>query len=293
VILRPSLVVIALTTVAALTISAHRAATVGAQSVVPPKTVPKATPSRVSPASVISPELVPAKVINDGYGDFAYVPAGAFRMGDTGGEGEARERPVHLVELDAFYIGRYEITNGDWRRFRDDPAYDDPKYWPQGRVVPKDQVPYWTQVNNHGGGTPDSDTYPVQGVNWDAAVAYCNWLSAKTGRTYRLPTEAEWEKAARGTDGRRYPWGNARSRTLSARSRTTPAALSATTTAAHAETSTRGPTRRRTARSIWQATSWSGATIGTTAATTPRLRGRIPKAPHRAPIVSCGAARSS
>ena len=85
---------------------------------------------------------------------------------------------------------------------------------PSGRVVPKDQVPYWTQPNNHGGGTPDSDDYPLLGVNWDAAVAYCNWLSAKTGKKYRLPTEAEWEKAARGTDQRRYPWGNSIDRSL-------------------------------------------------------------------------------
>jgi formylglycine-generating enzyme required for sulfatase activity len=48
----------------------------------------------------------------------------------------------------------------------------------------------------------------VLGVNWDSASAYCNWLSAKTGKKYRLPTEAEWEKAARGTDQRRFPWGN-------------------------------------------------------------------------------------
>jgi formylglycine-generating enzyme required for sulfatase activity/acetyl esterase/lipase len=149
-----------------------------------------------------------AKTVSDGYGDYVYVPAGAFRMGDTFGEGMSRERPVHTVEVDAFYIAKYEITNGDWKKFRDDPGYDDPKFWPEGRVVPKDQVPYWSQPNNHGGGTPDSDTYPLLGVNWDAAVAYCHWVSAKTGKRYRLPTEAEWEKAARGTDQRRYPWGN-------------------------------------------------------------------------------------
>jgi formylglycine-generating enzyme required for sulfatase activity len=148
-------------------------------------------------------------VVNDGYGDFVYVPAGPFRMGDNFGDGEARERPVHTVDVDGFYIGKLEITNGDWRKFRDDPAYDDATLWPNGRPVPKDQIPYWADSRNHGGGTADSDAYPVLGVNWDAAVAYCNWLSAKTGRKYRLPTEAEWEKAARGTDQRKYPWGNA------------------------------------------------------------------------------------
>jgi formylglycine-generating enzyme required for sulfatase activity len=146
--------------------------------------------------------------VNDGYGDFVYVSAGAFKMGDNFGDGLSRERPVHTVDLDAFYIAKYETTNGQWRKFREDPGYDDVKYWPNGRVVPKDQVPYWTQANNHGGGTPGSDDYPVLGVNWDSAVAYCNWVSAKTGKKYRLPTEAEWEKAARGVDQRRYPWGN-------------------------------------------------------------------------------------
>ncbi len=106
------------------------------------------------------------------------------------------------------------MTNGEWRKFRDDPGYDNPTFWPNGHVVPKDQIPYWTQANNHGGGTPDSDPYPVLGVNWDSAVAYTNWLSAKTGQRYRLPTEAEWEKAARGTDQRRYPWGNTIDRSL-------------------------------------------------------------------------------
>ena len=150
----------------------------------------------------------PGSVVNDGCGDYVYVPAGAFKMGDNFGDGETRERPVHTVELDAFYIAKHEMTNGEWRKFRDDPGYNDKKFWPNGWVVPKDQIPYWTDARNHGGGTPDSDMYPVLGVNWDSAVAYCNWLSEKTGKKYRLPTEAEWEKAARGTDQRRYPWGN-------------------------------------------------------------------------------------
>lgn len=157
---------------------------------------------------VISAPPTVSQVVNDGHGDFVLVPAGSFKMGDNFGDGESRERPVHVVDLDAFYIGKYEVTNGEFRKFRDDPGYDDPKFWPNGRPVPKDQVPYWTQAQNHGGGTPGSDPYPVIGINWDTAVAYCNWLSAKTGKKYRLPTEAEWEKAARGTDQRRYPWGN-------------------------------------------------------------------------------------
>ena len=129
-------------------------------------------------------------------------------MGDNFCEGDARERPAHTVDLDAYYIAKYEVTNAQWKKFRDEPGYDEPKYWPGGHVVPRDQVPYWNDAKNHGGGTPGSGDYPVLGVNWDSAVAYCRWVSTKTGKTYRLPTEAEWEKAARGTGQRRYPWGD-------------------------------------------------------------------------------------
>jgi formylglycine-generating enzyme required for sulfatase activity/acetyl esterase/lipase len=148
------------------------------------------------------------KTVNDGFGELVHVKAGPFKMGDNFGDGEAREKPVHEVDLDGFYIGKFEVTNGEWKRFREDPAYHDAKLWPNGFVVPLDQVPYWTMANNHGGAIAGNENYPVLGINWDSAVAYCNWLSVKTGKKYRLPTEAEWEKAARGTDQRKYPWGN-------------------------------------------------------------------------------------
>ena len=197
-------------------------------------------------------------MVNDGHGDYVYVPAGAFRMGDNFGDGDPRERPVHAVELDAFYIAKYEMTNGEWKKFRDDPGYDDPKFWPGGRVVPKNQVPYWSDARNHGGGTPDSDDYPVLGVNWDSATAYCNWLSAKTGKKYRLPTEAEWEKAARGTDQRRYPWGNTIDRSyanyVGAQTFDTGQPGGLLRRHASAATCRRTATHRRTARSTWRAT---------------------------------------
>jgi formylglycine-generating enzyme required for sulfatase activity len=172
----------------------------------PPTSAHDAAASKKNAAS-------PLRTVNDGHGDYVYVPAGAFKMGDDSAEALAREKPAHVVDLDAYYIAKFEVTNREWRKFRDSPGYDDARFWPGGRVVPRDQVPYWTMANNHGGGTPDSDEYPVIGVNWDAATAYCAWLSAKTGQRYRLPTEAEWEKAARGTDGRRYPFGQTLDRT--------------------------------------------------------------------------------
>jgi formylglycine-generating enzyme required for sulfatase activity len=156
----------------------------------------------LAPALPFPPAGTP-QTVNDGYGDYIFVAAGVFKMGDNFDEGDPRERPVHVVDLDAYYIGKYPVTNGEFKRFRDEAGYDDPKYWPEARVVPRDQS---TALTN--GMRPGRENFPAAAITWDQAVAYCNWLSARTGKQYRLPTEAEWEKAARGADQRRYPWGN-------------------------------------------------------------------------------------
>jgi formylglycine-generating enzyme required for sulfatase activity len=110
------------------------------------------------------------------------IPAGDFLMGCPEGEGEPHERPQHIVYLDAFYIDKYEVTNAQYQRFIDETGHRAPAYWNDNRF--------------------NAANYPVVGVSWFDAEAYCKWANK------RLPTEAEWEKAARGTDGRKYPWGN-------------------------------------------------------------------------------------
>ncbi|MFC1731113.1 SUMF1/EgtB/PvdO family nonheme iron enzyme [candidate division KSB1 bacterium] len=147
--------------------------------------------------------------VNEGYGDYFLVPAGEFQMGDNFNEGEAHELPVHTVYLDSFYIGEYEITNYEYKRFMDDGGYTNSAYWTVGGFGSYGSEPsYWNNSTYRGGGIPGNENFPVVGVSWYESMAYCSWLSAKTGEKYRLPTEAEWEKAARGTDQRRYPWGN-------------------------------------------------------------------------------------
>jgi|GEM_PF-4484787 len=117
---------------------------------------------------------------------FVYVPAGEFKMGSDNGDSD--EKPVHTVYLDSYWIMQTEVTNAEYARCVDAGACRRPN---------NDR---W----NHSG----YSNHPVTHVSWDDAVVYAEWLSGETGRTMRLPTEAEWEKAARGIDGRIYPWGD-------------------------------------------------------------------------------------
>jgi formylglycine-generating enzyme required for sulfatase activity len=121
------------------------------------------------------------------------IPAGSFLMGSQAGPGiDASETPRHEVTLPAYYIGKYPITNREYAEFVSrEKGRDAPETGWFGRTPLRDK---WD--------------HPVADVSWQDAVAYCLWLSQQTDRTYRLPTEAEWEKAARGTDGRVYPWGD-------------------------------------------------------------------------------------
>jgi serine/threonine-protein kinase len=125
--------------------------------------------------------------------ELALVPAGEFHMGsdpavDTYASKD--DQPQHTVELPEFYIGKYEVTNSQYAVFVEATGHRAPIHWTNGTVPPGEE--------NH----------PVVWVSWDDAVLFAKWLSDQTGMDFRLPSEAEWEKACRGTDGRLYPWGN-------------------------------------------------------------------------------------
>jgi formylglycine-generating enzyme required for sulfatase activity len=120
------------------------------------------------------------------------VPSGEFLMGSPEGtDGFADERPQRHVFLSAFWIDRREVTNADYESF----------VRATGHRAPANANPSTTLWEN-GSPLPGSHHHPVINVSWDDALTFCQW------KGMRLPTEAEWEKAARGTDGRRYPWGN-------------------------------------------------------------------------------------
>ena len=118
--------------------------------------------------------------------EMVFVPAGEFPMGSEVGDGD--ERPVHTVYLDAYYIDMYEVTNARYRQCAD-----------AGVCTPPTDVASPTRSSYYD--NPEFDEFTVMFVSWYMARTYCSW------RGTELPTEAQWEKAARGTDGRTFAWG--------------------------------------------------------------------------------------
>jgi len=115
------------------------------------------------------------------------IRAAWFLMGSN--SGQDCERPVHRVWVDAFLLAATQVTNAEYTRFLQS----------TGAVPP----PFWNSANF------DDPRQPVTGVSWFEAESYCRWLAMQTGRRYRLPSEAEWERAARGDlEQKEFPWGD-------------------------------------------------------------------------------------
>jgi len=121
------------------------------------------------------------------------IPAGDFLMGsDPSVDKDAMdlEQPQHTLYLPDYYIARTPVTNAQYAAFVEATGHRQPQHWKDGKPP------------------SGKEDHPVVWVSWHDAVAYCDWLAEVTGKPYRLPSEAEWEKGARGSDGRIYPWGN-------------------------------------------------------------------------------------
>ena len=144
--------------------------------------------------------------------DLARIPAGEFLMGAA--DAREDERPIHRVHVSEFFIGRFPVTNDEYAKFVRATGHPAPRV----RELPvianggRDAMfrelsaPYaWEDATPPAG----RGGHPAVLIRYDDAVAYCDFLTSVLGRLVRLPTEAEWEKAARGgVDGRKYPWGN-------------------------------------------------------------------------------------
>jgi toxoflavin biosynthesis protein ToxD len=121
------------------------------------------------------------------------VPAGDFLMGSAPAqdrEATKGEQPQHRIHLAEFYIGKYPMTNAQYATFVKSGGHEAPSCWAQERI-PAGQ-----------------EDHPVVHISWHDARAFCGWLSETTSKSFRLPTEAEWEKTARGPNARIYPWGD-------------------------------------------------------------------------------------
>ena len=181
-------------------------------SVIPPSARPSPTIMPIVPRSTLIPGISSTQISTKDGMTLLYVPAGEFLMGAASSDTQASagEKPQHTVYLGAFWIDRTEVTNAMFKKFIDASNYQTDAEKQGSGYAFDATAKTWSDTKGadwqHPRG-PDSnlnglDNHPVVQVSWNDATAYCQWAGGD------LPTEAQWEKAARGTDGRIYPWGN-------------------------------------------------------------------------------------
>ena len=134
----------------------------------------------------------------------SYVKGGRFKMGDDSFEDSA---PQHKLDLPDYLMGKYPVTNSEFSRFIEAGGYDQKKLWcAPGWVMKKEDG--WQSPRLWDDGRFNSPNQPVVSISWYETQAYSLWVALEYGKPFLLPSEAQWEKAARGRDGRVYPWGN-------------------------------------------------------------------------------------
>ena len=145
-----------------------------------------------APSGLACPPLQHVGVLGP---EMIHIPAGEFFMGSDPSVdkcAEDNEQPQHTVYLPNYYLAQTPVTNAQYAAFVQATGHRLPSHWQGGRLP------------------IGKDDHPVVHISWRDALAYCRWLTEATGKPYRLPSEAEWEKGARDSDGRIYPWGRQR-----------------------------------------------------------------------------------
>ncbi|UCE04673.1 MAG: SUMF1/EgtB/PvdO family nonheme iron enzyme, partial [bacterium] len=153
-------------------------------------TIKTLTERRIAAATALG-RIAGTRYWSEPYGEpeWIEIPAGEFTIGSE--IGASREKPQHKLFMDRFMISRVPITNTQYRIFVQATGHRSPKYWEEDRI------------------TKGKETHPVVGIDWYDALEYCKWLGKMISKSITLPSEAQWEKAARGSnDKREYPWGD-------------------------------------------------------------------------------------
>jgi formylglycine-generating enzyme required for sulfatase activity len=156
-----------------------------------------------APAPVPITQPVPVLLRREFEPEMVWVAAGEFWMGSEKGDRGTleREKPDHQVDLDGYWIGKTPVTVAEFARFVERSGY-------HTTAENNESERTWRRPMGKGSHLAGRESHPVIQVSWEDAMEYCRWLSRMSGRQYGLPSEAQWEKAARGTDRRVHPWGN-------------------------------------------------------------------------------------
>jgi formylglycine-generating enzyme required for sulfatase activity len=174
--------------------------------VAPPlrEAVPLSRPALTAPpANVAIPHIV--KGAAPLAFDWRWIPGGKFKMGS---EIYDDEKPIHEVDVAGFWLARYPVTNEQFQLFLEAGGYNQQQWWTEAGWQARQQEK-WSKPRFWDNQKWNKPWQPVVGISWYEAIAFCAWAASATGEKIRLPSEAEWEKGARGTDGRTFPWGEA------------------------------------------------------------------------------------